>query len=79
MLNAFLYSGQSVMEFVNIGRGQTSGPCKKDPEAKERDGQPEQIPNEDDLMAALAESMDELTDAKTVEDALVYKALGAEA
>jgi len=84
MLNALLYSEQSVLDFILLGRTshvvrelQRFGLVNRTGSGTGAKGGRHRIENhqEDALSAALIEYMDALTDAQIVREALVYRAL----
>lgn len=73
MLNVFLHSGSSVMDFILLGRGSGIPVPPKGFVVKEKFRDFGRCSEEDHAATAVAKHLDDLTDAKTVREARVYR------
>jgi hypothetical protein len=73
MLNAFLYEGNSVMDFLLQPRGRELRALAIEGWNKAKPKTPAMYDKDSDMIRALESFMDKLTDAKYVQDALEYR------
>ncbi|EXJ96098.1 hypothetical protein A1O1_01224, partial [Capronia coronata CBS 617.96] len=75
MLNVFVYGGQSVLDLIILENDRNGRAGKGRLSSAGGDEHRTQVQMEDDLVVALTEVMDALTDSNIVQDALPYRAL----